>query len=159
MSKTANAILMMQLLSSGRRYSCEELAQLLEVSPRMVRTYKDELEKAGVYIDTIKGPGGGYVLNQPLKTPEPVPAGGHRREVYDLLSRALPEKRRVRIAYPSSDLMGPERVIVPLGLMPMGSGWYCKAFCEMRQDVRFFCLDCIRDAAILPELRIPEETQ
>ena len=38
---------MMQLLSSGRRYSVGELAQLLEVSPRMVRFYRDELEKAG----------------------------------------------------------------------------------------------------------------
>lgn len=149
MSKIANTILMMQLLSSGRRYSCEELAQLLEVSPRMVRTYKDELEKVGVYIDTIKGPGGGYVLNHPLKTPEPVPADGRCRELYDLLSQALREKRKVRITYPSSDLKGPERVIVPLGLLPMGSGWHCKAFCEMRQDIRFFCLDCIQTLELL----------
>ena len=86
---------MMQLLSSGRRYSVGELAQLLEVSPRMVRFYRDELEKAGVYIDTIKGPGGGYVLNSPLKLPEPVPTDGRLLELYDLLSKALREKHKV----------------------------------------------------------------
>ena len=149
MSKLSNTILMMQLLSSGRRYSVGELAQLLEVTPRMVRSYKDELEKAGVYIDTIKGPGGGYVLNKPLRLPEPVPTDGHLRKIYDLLSKALREKRKVRITYPSSDLMGPERIIIPLGLTPMGSGWHCKAFCEMRQDIRFFCLDCIRSLELL----------
>ena len=149
MSKLSNAILMMQLLSSGRRYSVGELAQLLEVTPRMVRSYRNELEKAGVYIDTVKGPGGGYVLSKPLKLPEPVPTDGHLRDIYDLLSQALREKRKVRITYPSSDLMGPERTIVPLGLMPMGTGWHCKAFCEMRQDIRFFCLDCIRSLELL----------
>ena len=148
-SKLSNAILMMQLLSSGRRYSVGELAQLLEVSPRMVRFYRDELEKAGVYIDTIKGPGGGYVLNSPLKLPEPVPTDGRLLELYDLLSKALREKRKVRITYPSSDPLGPERTIIPLGLMPMGAGWHCKAFCEVRQDIRFFCLDCIRTLDLL----------
>ncbi len=149
MSKISNAILMMQLLSSGRRYSTEELSHLLEISPRMVRSYRDELEKAGIYIDTIKGPGGGYVLNQPMRLPEPVPTDGRLLEIYDLLNQALREKRKVRITYPSSDLMGPERVIIPLGLLPMGQGWHCKAFCELRQDIRFFCLDCIRTLELL----------
>lgn len=151
MSKISNAILMMQLLSSGRRYSVEELAQLLEVSPRMVRTYRDELEKAGVYVDAIKGPGGGYVLNQPMRVPEPVPETGRQRELYELLSLALREKRKVRINYPSSGLMGSERTIIPLGLMPMGSSWHCKAFCELRQEIRFFCLDCIRSIELLEQ--------
>ena len=36
----------------------------------MVRLYKEELEKAGIYIDTIMGPYGGYVLNQSIKIPK-----------------------------------------------------------------------------------------
>ena len=32
--------------------------------------YKDELEYAGIYIETIYGPYGGYVLNQDVKIPE-----------------------------------------------------------------------------------------
>ena len=35
----------------------------------MVRLYKEELEKAGIYIDTIMGPYGGYVLNQSIRVP------------------------------------------------------------------------------------------
>lgn len=60
---------MLQYLENGRKYSIKELSQLLEVSERMVRVYKEELEKAGIYIDTIKGPYGGYVLNQSIRIP------------------------------------------------------------------------------------------
>ena len=64
MSKISNVLTMLEYLSSGRKYSISELSEKLEVSPRMIRVYKDEIEKAGIYIDTIKGPYGGYVLNQ-----------------------------------------------------------------------------------------------
>ncbi len=69
MSKISNVILMLQYLQSGRKYNVSELAEKLEVSDRMVRLYKEELEKAGIYIDTIKGPYGGYVLNQSIRLP------------------------------------------------------------------------------------------
>ena len=69
MSKISNVILMLQYLENGRKYSIKELADLLEVSERMVRVYKEELEKAGIYIDTIMGPYGGYVLNQSVRIP------------------------------------------------------------------------------------------
>lgn len=69
MSKLSNIITMMELLNQGRKYSVEELANLLEVTPRMIRFYKEELEKAGIYIDTIRGPYGGYVLNQSIRVP------------------------------------------------------------------------------------------
>ncbi len=46
-----------------------ELAQKLEVSERMVRVYKEELDKAGIYVDSIMGPYGGYVLNQSVRLP------------------------------------------------------------------------------------------
>ena len=60
---------MLQYLENGRKYSIKELAEKLEVSDRMIRVYKDELEKAGIYIDSIKGPYGGYVLNQSISIP------------------------------------------------------------------------------------------
>ena len=69
MSKISNAITMIELLSTGRKYSIRELSDILEVSPRMVRIYKEELEKAGIYIDTINGPYGGYVLNTSVRLP------------------------------------------------------------------------------------------
>lgn len=70
MSKLGNAISMLNLLSTGKKYSVSELASILEVSERMVRLYKEDFEKAGIYIDTIYGPTGGYVLNQTVKLPE-----------------------------------------------------------------------------------------
>ncbi len=69
MSKVSNVITMLELLQSGRKYSISELSSILEVSERMIRSYKEDLEKAGIYIDTIMGPYGGYVLNQTVRMP------------------------------------------------------------------------------------------
>ena len=49
MSKISNILMMIELLGTGRKYSVLELARELEVTPRMVRVYKDEIEKAGIY--------------------------------------------------------------------------------------------------------------
>lgn len=70
MSKLSNTITMLNLLSTGKKYSVSELAEILEVTPRMIRSYKDDLDKCGIYIDSIMGPYGGYVLNQSVKLPQ-----------------------------------------------------------------------------------------
>ncbi len=70
MSKIAKSIKMLDKLSSGKRYSCTTLAKMLEVSPRMVRSYKDELEKEGFYIASFLGKDGGYQLKQSIDMPE-----------------------------------------------------------------------------------------
>ena len=69
MSKLSNIITMLELLQSGRKYSIKELSDILEVSERMIRVYKEDLEKAGIYVDSIMGPYGGYVLNQTIRMP------------------------------------------------------------------------------------------
>ncbi len=48
MSKISNVLMMLQLLQSGRKYSISELSNELEVSERMIKVYKEYLEKAGV---------------------------------------------------------------------------------------------------------------
>lgn len=63
MGKLGNTLAMLKILESGRKYTVNELAAKIEVSPRMIKTYKSELEKAGIYIDTISGIYGGYVYN------------------------------------------------------------------------------------------------
>ena len=63
MSKISNILIMLKMLQSGKVYKIKELADILEVSPRQIRTYKNELEKAGIYIDSISGPYGGYTYN------------------------------------------------------------------------------------------------
>ncbi len=64
MSKVGNTLTMLRLLESGRKYSVKELADKIEVNPRMIKLYKEELEKCGIYIDTIRGRYGGYVYHQ-----------------------------------------------------------------------------------------------
>lgn len=63
MSKLGNTLAMLKILETGRKFTVNELAEKIEVSPRMIKTYKAELEQAGIYIDTINGIYGGYVYN------------------------------------------------------------------------------------------------
>ena len=69
MSKISKNIKMLDILSSGRIYSCKKLAEMLEVSTRTVRQYKDELEKEGLYIENIMGKNGGYRLCSKVEIP------------------------------------------------------------------------------------------
>lgn len=69
MSKISKNIKMLDILSSGKKYTCKQLAEILEISPRMVRLYKDELEKEGIYIDTFLGKDGGYQLRSKIDIP------------------------------------------------------------------------------------------
>ena len=62
MGKISNAIQMLNYLNTGNKYSVKKLAQKLEVTERMVRYYKTELEQAGIPIETFMGPNGGYYI-------------------------------------------------------------------------------------------------
>lgn len=64
MSKVGNVLAMLRLLESGKKYSVKELAAILEVKERMILVYKEELEKCGIYIDTIRGRYGGYLYHK-----------------------------------------------------------------------------------------------
>jgi len=69
MSKISKNIKMLDILSSGKVYSCKRLSEMLEVSPRTIRQYKDELEKEGIYIENIMGKNGGYRLRSNIEIP------------------------------------------------------------------------------------------
>lgn len=62
MSKVANMLNMLKILEDRKKHSIKELADKLEISPRMVRGYKQELEQAGIYIFGKQGVNGGYIL-------------------------------------------------------------------------------------------------
>ncbi len=83
MGKLSNIVTMIQLLNTGKKYTVDELSKILEVTPRMVRSYKEELDKAGIYVDTIMGPYGGYVLNQSIR----MPVRKFRKKDVDLLNK------------------------------------------------------------------------
>ena len=197
MSKVSNVITMLELLQSGRKYSISELSERLEVSERMIRIYKDDLEKAGIYLDTIMGPYGGYVLNQSVRLPvrkfkmedvklldnyinqecdkelkdrltllqdkiRGVYIGSKQEDKelnlkdeiqkkYNLLTRAIKEKRKVKILYYSYNKGENERIIDPAEMFLFQNGWYCAAFCEKKQDIRHFELKRIIKYELLEE--------
>ena len=197
MSKISNVITMMELLSSGRKYSIKELSEKLEVSERMIRLYKEELDKSGIYIDSIMGPYGGYVLNQSIRIPirkfrmndarildkyikserdekkrneltllqdkiKGVYVGSIQEsnelnlkdetlKKYNLLTRAIKEKRKVKIRYYSYGKGENDRVIDPAEMFLFQDGWYCAAYCELRKDMRHFELKRIINYELLDE--------
>jgi len=72
LSKLSNCIQMLILLQSkGCKVKAKDLAEQLEVNDRMIRHYRDELEKAHIFIDTEPGRYGGYALarNSFLRVP------------------------------------------------------------------------------------------
>lgn len=66
MSKVANMLNMINILRDGKIHNMKEIAEQIEVSPRMIKQYKNELEQAGIYIDSKKGICRGYSLNSEL---------------------------------------------------------------------------------------------
>jgi predicted DNA-binding transcriptional regulator YafY len=62
MSKFSNLLSMIILLKSKGKIKVRELSEKLEVDERMIRKYREDLEKAGVYIESVSGSNGGYTL-------------------------------------------------------------------------------------------------
>ena len=156
MSKLSNAILLLRLLQNGKKYSIKELSDELEVSPRMIREYKNELELAGIFIESIRGPYGGYYLNQDIKLPEnidkskSVPVGN--KEYYNMLSKSINNRNKCYIEYYSKehDSMT-KRVIRPYELIILDNEWGVAAYCENKQEIRHFYLNRISKLEILDE--------
>lgn len=197
MTKLSNTLLMLQYLQSGRKYSVKELSEKLEVSERQVRCYKEDLEKAGIYIDTIMGPYGGYVLNQSIRMPvrkfkkkdyellekyidleqdqlqkekltllqdkiKGIYAGSkaEAKELnlkdetltkYNILTRAIKERRKVFIRYYSYNKGENDRTICPAEMFLFQDGWYVAAFCLKKNDIRHFELKRIINIKLLEE--------
>ena len=66
MSKVANMLKMIKILKDEKIYNMKDIAEKIEISPRMVKQYKNELEQAGIYIESKRGINGGYSLNKEL---------------------------------------------------------------------------------------------
>ncbi len=154
MSKVSNVLMMLEYLSSGQKYSIKDLATKLEVSPRMVRVYKDELEKAGIYIETIKGPYGGYVLNQNVNVPKrfitPSTINIENKDFLNIINKALKEKRKCFIEYFYPDKQSTsKRIIHPYALILLGNEWGVAAYCELKKEIRHFYINRIKTINIL----------
>ncbi len=200
MGKFSNILTMLELLSNGQKYSIKELSERLEVTNRMIRVYKEELEIAGIYIDTIRGPYGGYVLNNSSLLPprnfskydidllkninnlvkdrldkrlqleynalidkvqglyqgtkkksNNMVINDDEKEKYNVLSKAIKEKRKVLINFLSADGITIERIIHPSNIYLYNDSWYVATYCELRSDMRHFRLARIIDYKLLDQ--------
>ena len=62
MSKISNALNMYFYLQVRGKMKVSEIAEKLELTPRMVKQYKNDLEMAGIYICSTQGRNGGYYI-------------------------------------------------------------------------------------------------
>lgn len=201
MGKLSNILTMAELLSSGRKYSINELSDRLEVTPRMIRFYKEEMEKAGIYINTIRGPYGGYILDtarvlpnrgfskydvQLLNNIKSILSSNNEfdlykelddlidkvngiytaskkksdsnillketgKEIFNILSKAIKEKKKVEILFLSANGDKNIRIIHPCDMFLYSNYWYVSAFCELRNEIRHFRLERILNYKVLEE--------
>ena len=156
MSKLSNAIMLLRLLQNGKKYSIKELADEIEVSPRMIREYKNELECAGIFIESIRGPYGGYYLNQNIKLPEKINTSKsipvNNKEYYNLISNAINNRNKCYIEYYSKEHDKiTKRIIRPYELIVLDNEWGVAAYCENKQEIRHFYLNRISKIEKLEE--------
>ena len=149
MSKISNMLNMLQILKDNRIHSILSLSQELEVSERMIRKYKDELEQAGIYLKSYTGKYGGYQLYQNenfLKINDIV-----QEKMYLVMKKAIYNKNKVKIKFYSVNSGLTNRIIHPAELFQYLNKWYIAAFCELRKEIRLFKLDDIKEYTILEE--------
>ena len=149
MSKVANVLNMLQVLKDGKLHSIKDLAERLEVSERMIRQYKQELEQVGIYVKSSTGKYGGYQLepdNNFLKIDD-----AKKEEMYFEMKKAIKSSNKVEIKFKSVNSGMTTRVIHPAELFCYVDMWYVAAFCELRSEIRLFKLKDIKSYKILSE--------
>ncbi len=149
MSKVANMLNMLQILKDGKIHSIQNLSEKLEISERMVRQYKLELEQAGIYLKSTTGKYGGYMLENEsdfLKLEDTI-----KEEMYIIMKKAIKEKKKMEIKYKSINSGITKRIIHPAELFCYINKWYVAAFCELRQEIRLFKLEDILEYKVLQD--------
>ena len=106
----------------------------------MIRLYNEELENAdkvhGVYFDSKN---------------ENIELKDETRTYYNILTKAIKEKRKVLINYYSFKYGNMDRIIRPLDMFLYNNGWGCVAYCELRKDLRHFELRRINKIELLED--------
>ena len=156
MSKISNMLNMLRMLKDGRIHSITSLAKDLEVSERMIRQYKLELEQAGIYLKSYTGKYGGYKLDENsdfLRTDNEI-----KEKMYVVMKDAIAGKNKVKIKYESVNSGITERIIHPAQLFLYIDKWYIAAFCELRNEIRLFKLDDIKEYEDLNEVYLDKNT-
>ncbi len=150
MSKIANMLNMLQILKDKEIHNISSLAENLEVSERMIRQYKLELEQAGIYLKSFTGKYGGYQLDKNsnfLKIENEV-----KEKMYIVMKKAIFNKNKVKIRYDSINSGITQRIIHPAELFLYIDKWYIAAFCELRNEIRLFKLENIKEYEVLEDV-------
>lgn len=150
MSKVANMLNMLQILKDEKVHSIQDLSEKIEVSERMIRQYRVELEQAGIYINSTTGKYGGYQIekeNNFLKLEDIV-----KEEMYIIMKKAIRSKNKVEIKYKSVNSGVTNRIIHPAELLCYIDKWYVAAFCELRNEIRLFKLEDILEYKVLQDI-------
>jgi predicted DNA-binding transcriptional regulator YafY len=88
-----------------------------------------------------------------------------RAPVPRAVEQAIVERRVVRLRYVDKSGRASDRVVEPLAVVGVGTNWYLTAWCRLRDDVRWFRVDRVRDAFLtretapdreVPPLEIPD---
>ncbi len=156
MSKISNMLNMLRMLKDGKIHSITSLAKDLEVSERMIRQYKLELEQAGIYLKSYTGKYGGYKLDENsdfLRTDNEI-----KEKMYVVMKEVIAGKNKVKIKYESVNSGITERIIHPAQLFLYIDKWYIAAFCELRNEIRLFKLDDIKEYEVLNEVYLDKNT-
>ena len=149
MSKISNMLVMLQIHKDGKIHSIQDISQKIEVSERMVRQYKIELEEAGIYIKSYTGRYGGYQIDSKLDFF--TIKNESKEEMYLIMKKAIKEKNKVWIKFNSVNSGITERVIHPAELFLYIDKWFIAGFCELRNEIRLFKLEDIKDYKVLEE--------
>ena len=164
MAKFSNLLVMLELLNTGRKYSVKELSSLLEISERVIREYKVFLEEAGIYVDTIRGPYGGYILRKNINIPpllidkadvdiikQMIKNTTNVKLKSDLqnINKAIKYYYKVKIKYINLQHGESVRTIYPLGMYLFQEEWWRSSYWEEKDDMRQFHIKRILECEIL----------
>lgn len=149
MSKIANMLNMLKILKDGQIHSIKNLSKKLEVSERMIRHYKAELEQAGIYLKSTTGKYGGYQLEEESTFLQIIYA--QKEEMYFEMKSAIKNRNKVEIIFDSVNSGITRRIIHPAELFCYVDMWFVAAFCELRNEIRLFKLKDIKEYRILSE--------
>lgn len=148
MSKISNMLCMLQILKDGKIHKIQELSEKIEVSERMIRQYKIELEEAGIYLKSYTGKIGGYQINSKLDFF--TIKNESNEELYLIMKKTIRDRKKCLIKY-NSETKITNRVIHPAELFKYLNDWYIVGFCELRKEIRTFQLKNINEYKILDE--------
>src|SRR5579863_8884831 len=90
-------------------------------------------------------------LQETLVLDFPPTGAAPRSEIVTTLSIAAQQERRVQLRYSAWDASETERAVDLYGLVYRGGFWYAVGYCHLREDLRVFRLDRVRNVKMRDE--------